>query len=702
MRSKSKSMADGFRVRCITIEGFKGFTQPKEIDLRDRHAFLLGRNGNGKSSVIEAIRWGLFGSTGRPNDIVANRGYGGRCRVEMILARNGKEWRLRRLLTHGAGGGSEAELFDSRGEEHRIRDVLPQMDSLDAGEGTHIIFAPQSAPLRRQPEDLTPFERTVLNHLGLTHARAMLSHLETSVAEHSDEESSLDARLSDVRKRVDGRIGELEQQRGRILESPPWDSDLPPSTADTERRVTQLIQELRSSGSEDDLGQLSLPALVDEAERAFEDRTGQDRTPLERELERLDDDLARLEDVRDRHDDIVKMRDDIKRSGQRLEQVLDGLSLNELRKRIESQRQEAETLSLRHRLAETAAELLDRTEGNGLVPCPICGTCCEGEHFNSALQSMLRSEGKEDSAGLRAMEDRRNEAQEIEAAIRDLRDDVDRLERELDAIVKANGDGQLAAAVKAGRIAHHMKSVSKRRESVTEQIGRSQDWNDATRARLSKLGDEAQYQQLQRDLRDLGGVRADMGRVQRAFEELVRFGESVNDVRDSVGSALKEDLRKKVVRVAKELTNVFGALTKHRHFDRLVIDEENLPRLELRVGSSSDPSGVPHPAGVLNGQAQSALALVPYFALSHADESPTEVYLVLLDDPTRAFDRDHIRILIERLADLGKRVQVIVGTQETEAFRELLPRSFARESYVIVEPKNWSYADGPELGAEYD
>ena len=170
--------------------------------------------------------------------------YGGRCRVEMSLARGGKEWRLRRLLTYGASGGSDAALFDKDGQEHHIRAVLPQMDSLDAGEGTHIIFAPQSAPLRRQPEDLTPFERTVFGHLGLTHARAMLGHLKTSVAEQTDEEDVLGQRLSEVRKRVDRRFAELERQRGRILESPPWEGDRPPSTAETERKAKELIQKI--------------------------------------------------------------------------------------------------------------------------------------------------------------------------------------------------------------------------------------------------------------------------------------------------------------------------------------------------------------------------------------------------------------------------------------------------------------------------
>ena len=33
-------------------------------------------------------------------------------------------------------------LTDEQGHEHHIRDIMPQLDSVDAGEGMHIIFAP--------------------------------------------------------------------------------------------------------------------------------------------------------------------------------------------------------------------------------------------------------------------------------------------------------------------------------------------------------------------------------------------------------------------------------------------------------------------------------------------------------------------------------------------------------------------------------
>ena len=142
-------MARGFSVQGVDIEGFKGFASPKAIDFRGRHVFLLGQNGNGKSSIVEAVRWGLFGSAYRPNEVVKNQHYSGACRVTIKLIRDGELWTLRRTLNLGTGSSSDPILTDQHGNRRFMRDIMPQLDSVDAGEGTHIIFAPQSAPLRR-------------------------------------------------------------------------------------------------------------------------------------------------------------------------------------------------------------------------------------------------------------------------------------------------------------------------------------------------------------------------------------------------------------------------------------------------------------------------------------------------------------------------------------------------------------------------
>lgn len=689
-------MAEGFRLERILIEGFKGFTKAQEIDLKNRHVFLLGPNAKGKSSLVEAIRWGLFGASGRRNDIVRNGSYGGDCRVVIDLSRDGKPWQLSRVLTPGSRE-SRAELVDHLGKVQQIRDVLPQIDSLDAGEGTHIIFAAQSAPLGRPPEDLSPFEKTVIGHLGLTDASALVSHLETFMKEQEDEEARLTGLVGERRDRLTNRISELERQRGMILTAPPWQGELHPSIAETEDKAKELIKEITPDDENDEPGALLLDALVDKADRALEERIGMDRTPLEEEIGQLDGKLTDLETISDALTTIDSKRNELREAVKAYDEVLNGTSLDDLRTREESQRRNAGAVALGRRLGEVAAEMMDGSDEMGTMPCPICGTDHERDALSNLISALSKDDGEQIGSDLRETEEQLKAALEADGLVDQLREELRDRETGLNEKVIALEDEKLADAVAGGRVGEYVESVEQQKASKKEQIDGFEDWLKGVQAKVAKLHEEARFQSIQQNLKSLKAVDDEMQRAERSFENVVEFGESVRGIRDSVRLTLTKELREKVPSVARELTAVFSALTRHDYFDRLVIDDEKLPNLELLVGSSSDPTGMLHPTGVLNGQAESALALVPHFALSQAEEAPTEVYLVLLDDPTRAFDREHIGILIERLADLGERVQVVVATQETEIFRELLPKCFARGSYVIVEPQAWSPIDGPKL-----
>jgi chromosome segregation ATPase len=91
----------GFKLQQAKIEGFKGFTGGKTVPINGKHMFILGPNNYGKSSIVEAIRWGLFGSTRRPGEVVANQSYSGDCRVELQMEQAAQEWTLKRRLVTG-------------------------------------------------------------------------------------------------------------------------------------------------------------------------------------------------------------------------------------------------------------------------------------------------------------------------------------------------------------------------------------------------------------------------------------------------------------------------------------------------------------------------------------------------------------------------------------------------------------------------
>ena len=700
--SKDVKMADGFRIGHIAIEGFKGFTTRKEVDLQNRHVFLLGSNGNGKSSVIEAIRWGLFGSTYRPNDMVANRGYPKRCRVEIGLLRAGKEWHLRRTLIRGVSAGSDARLFDDTGNERHIREIMPQLDSLDAGEGTHIIFAPQSAPLKRQPEDLSPFERTVFNHLGLTHARALLGHLETFLLELSQDEEQLDERLSELRRQVDGQIAALEEERGRALKSPSWGEGKPPIAGESENKARLLIGKINGAERDQGVG-LSLWALVEQAEEALKERSAEERGVLQEQLKKAEKRQSQLEGVSNTLCQLNEKKRDLAAAESKMADLLGNNSLHELRGSVDTTRRQVNALALKAQLATIAMELLRRVKDDILAPCPVCGNEHDRERLKSAIQAESDEGREQELVELREAERILQEAESLAERIEREQREKEELEQELAVAMQEIDDmtDPNAGQLDEGLLDKEVASILDEKNLIKAQLDNRQAWIDELNKQLSGLREEARYHDIQKELLSLRSIETEFNRVERVYEDLVRFGESVRDIRDGVASALTEELKTKTPRVAQNLTQVYAALTRHPYFNQLVFNEEKLPRLELRVSSAASSTAT-YPTGVLNGQAQSALELVPYFALGQANEAPTEVYLVLLDDPTRAFDKEHIEILIQRLADLGQRVQIVVASQETDTFRKLLPRSFDREDYVVIEPKDWSFEEGPELEVEYE
>ena len=73
-----------YRIDSLSVEGFKAFGVPQEIALTGKHCFLFGANARGKSSIVEAIRWCLFGLE-RDSDVRNRFSEAVDCRVELRL-----------------------------------------------------------------------------------------------------------------------------------------------------------------------------------------------------------------------------------------------------------------------------------------------------------------------------------------------------------------------------------------------------------------------------------------------------------------------------------------------------------------------------------------------------------------------------------------------------------------------------------------
>src|SRR5262245_2625914 len=116
-----------YRIGDLSIEYFKGFTVQQTLSFDGRNVFLFGENGYGKSSIIEAIRWCLFGTSDvEVRNILYEREI---CRVSLKLKGEEGSVTIERELRPGRSR-SELQITNDQGKELRFGDVLPQIAKL--------------------------------------------------------------------------------------------------------------------------------------------------------------------------------------------------------------------------------------------------------------------------------------------------------------------------------------------------------------------------------------------------------------------------------------------------------------------------------------------------------------------------------------------------------------------------------------------
>ncbi|MCH7797548.1 MAG: hypothetical protein IID28_03760 [Planctomycetes bacterium] len=301
-------------------------------------------------------------------------------------------------MLRGVTGGNDTVLTDKAGKEHSIGDLLPKMDSIDAGEGTHIIFAPQAGSQRRLPEDLSPFERTVFQHLGLTEARSVIGVLNEFLVDQQLAEDSIGTKITQARDEIEENIKYLQRRRGTILEAPPWGVEPIPSVADTEKKLRSLISGLSDSPQEELPSGISMTALIGKAEEIL--GKTQDADSIRDLLGQLGSAHQEIEDLESLVSVDISLSAKIETNESLLANILDGRSIVDLASRVEKERDSSTEAEIKQRVARDSATLLSRNQ-EARVNCPVCGAEHDLQDLKSDLDQLaIEGSNIEASSGL--------------------------------------------------------------------------------------------------------------------------------------------------------------------------------------------------------------------------------------------------------------------------------------------------------------
>ena len=108
----------------LKLSGFLSYRQPAEVDFTGFHlACISGTNGAGKSSLLDAITWALFGQARKRDKSLINLGSKA-AEVAFTFAYEGNVYRVLRLLPRGKTGVLEFQVA----ENARVDVPIPQQD----------------------------------------------------------------------------------------------------------------------------------------------------------------------------------------------------------------------------------------------------------------------------------------------------------------------------------------------------------------------------------------------------------------------------------------------------------------------------------------------------------------------------------------------------------------------------------------------
>ena len=690
----------GFSILSITIQGFKGFSIEKSIQLDGKHLFILGPNGMGKSSIIEAIRWCLFGQLWRPNEIVSNRLIPSDCIVNLRLNRDGSDWNLRRKLSLGSTGGSDAVLKDSNGKVHKITDVLPQLDSVESGESMHIICTSQD-PRHRISSDLKAFERTILAYLGLSEIKSLKNKFKEYIKKYEDNRDEIAKNISETEETINEKISEIIEQRSKLL------SGLKEDILDESSIRNRIIQQLTALGKQainnddksiNDLLE-NLENSVEEEESTSLDEKRDQVEQLKNEIEDFRESIHKIEDL---NDDRIRYIATIETIQSEIDQLLDGSSFEKLNQKKDEQDRIRKKKSSLFEILQLTADYINGNPHDRKINCPICEQRVGSKKgLLQRIQNRINSSTHEDmkqSHYRQSLMKNIDEVNDLKVQLNNKNEIIEQTELKMKDLIGLNDIDSIDEEKIRLKLQELEKTKSEKQLVLKEQEnllenheGKIKEHKDA----LNVYKINMEIHKLNRELLDYEEKTKILWEGKSRFRLLNEFIDNVIFIKCTLHDVFEERLKSELPELNAKLTDAFKSLTGHGSFDSLIIHIDVQSDLKLKVKSNAKPELEFDTEQVLNGQALSATQLVPYFAFSDMTGLAIEIHTILLDDPTQSFDKSHIKILLENLAQLGNKAQLIIGSHEINTFKEYIPIYFNEENYKIIEIAQHNLKEGP-------
>lgn len=381
----------------LTVEGFTAYREPTTIDFSDTDYFaLVGPTGSGKSSVIDAICFALYGSVPRYDDqrLVGPAITQGalEAKVSLRFSLHEEEYTATRVVRRSGGAPTTKEARLERGVEvlagtvKELDAAVPELLGLTFDQFTRCVVLPQGEFARFLHDDPGTRQDLLVKLLGLGVYEVMMQaanqRAKNAKALAEVHRRDLEERFAGVdesqRKEAKAKFGKLRALRDQVKQAQPNLQKLA-KTIEDRQATASLADEVVSV-----LAGLRVPEGIAQLSRAVADASKalasakKEATAARQAVKKAEERRKALGEEKpllrfaERYDDLDRVQDELTKASKELSSheraaAQASKAVAEAEAREVNCRLALDALRARHAAHEAAAALV---KGE---PCPVCG-----------------------------------------------------------------------------------------------------------------------------------------------------------------------------------------------------------------------------------------------------------------------------------------------------------------------------------------
>jgi len=691
------------KLLSLQLSGFRGFPQRRTFDLDADAVVVVGANGNGKTSLFDAVLWALSGLIPRLKSDDA--------RLVSMYSETGQatvELRLKDTTTGNVHTLTRS--FD--GQERQI--TLQTSDNLYQGplaEGKIIDLVWPTAASASSPREALA---SVLTRCVYLQQDLVRQFLEVSSDQERFEAFSelvgagrvteLQASLERAKKAWTGatnqRQVELRPAQERLIRIETRLSELtargskaqPATTSEGWTQWWQRIAALDVPATHLEPTSREASSAIDSAVKQLDAR----RRSEERRVQALKAAQAEIADLAKRQmPDATTLRDKATAARKELEDGRRAVSeeqtrLTELRRAQAAIEEKNEQLKM---LAAIALRHLEEV-------CPVCAQTYNKEETRRRLEGMAKAGGIDVQAPsapdrlnelLASLAAKENESTQAESSLRSAEQGINERLIAQQTLSKRLTDLGVRAGDEASRNAALEKAIAEAEEFI-QRATELQGIGESLALNMAQSSAVAAMDELRREADSL---RRENAKWEKIIAARNRTGERAQRVIEALRETTSTMVEERLNEITPLLQSIYSRMEPHPAF-RLVTFLSRIVRgrgqLSTRVSDPVEDKQCENPAAVFSSSQVNALAISVFLTLNIG--VPTlPLSVAILDDPLQSLDDINLLGLVDLLRRAKDQRQLLVSTHDTR-FGELLARKLRPRDKsgrtIVIELDGWS------------